>query len=245
MQVSWIDATQLSALANSLRLQSTATREPEPPETNPVESIECSGPVDDKVEVEVMPPVHEQPVDEIRSKLKAIREKAIRAGLIRADAPSATPEVSTKDADLDEPLPEPESSAESLTESTVLEAMPAAFGDVHQRISLFADWAQPALKGSDLFIVDDQGQLLWGPPLRSSIVLSAIMAHMATARMSAQTACETEAPSSQTLASGSQLILLPCATRLGIMHIAILGSAVMETNLLSQLSQTLIQAMDL
>lgn len=245
MQVSWIDAAQLSALADSLRPQSSSTREPEPPESYPVEAVEISEPVDDKAEVEAMPPLHEQPIDEIRSKLKAIREKAIRAGLIRSEIPAAEPEIPAAEPELVDQLHEPESSAESLTGTTLLTAMPEAYGDVHQRISLFADWAQPALKGSDLFIVDDQGQLLWGPPLRSSIVLSAIMAHMATARMSAQTACETEVATMQTLASGSHLILQPCATRLGIMHIAILGSAVIEPTHLLKLSQTLIQAMDL
>lgn len=253
MQVSWIDAAQLSALADTLRPRPTAKQEHA--ETDSCGEVTFS-PASESIQIEsetcaseaagIQADGEHQPLDEIRSKLKAIRERALQAGLIRTSQetaalpPADTMDESSLAADSEEEQPIEEHEA---TES--LPPLPSVSGDVNQRISLFADWARPALKGNDLFIVDDEGQLLWGPPLRSSIVLSAIMAHMAAARMSALTACETDAPSYQTLASGSHLTLLPCATRLGIMHIAILGAAILDQAHLPQLSQTLIQTMDL
>jgi hypothetical protein len=192
--------------------------------------------------LETQPEVEPQPLDEIRSKLKAIRERALQAGLIRTSLNAA--EVPLTDTVEEACLPaDPEEQPAVIVPEApvILPPMPAVSGDVNQRISLFADWAQPALGSRDLFIVDDQGHLLWGPPLRSSIVLSAIMAREAISRMSAQTACDPDTPSQQTLASGNHLTLLPCATRLGIMYIAILGNMPAAEVHLAQLRDNLIE----
>lgn len=259
MQVSWIDAAQLSALADTLRPRpaNQASEVTEPlgdsdftaatSQPMALTELQITEAPDDTPPPETQPPPAHQPLDEIRTKLKAIRERALQAGLIRQNAAKAALSASpaeTPQADFSPIVPEaaPEE-APSATE--LLPPLPMVCGDVGQRISLFADWAQPALGRGDLFIVDDQGLLLWGPPNRSSIVLSAIMAREATSRMSAQTACDTAAPSRQILASSSHLILLPCATRLGIMHIAILGPQPVAEIYLPTLSQALIQMIDI
>lgn len=248
MQVSWIDAAQLSALADTLRPRPAAKSEPETTENHDeISFAPALEPLEIASEVpEIEPEVEPQPLDEIRSKLKAIRERALQAGLIRTNQPAA--EIPASDMVDEASLaadPEEQQPIQVPEAPEILPPMPAVSGDVNQRISLFADWAQPALGSRDLFIVDDQGHLLWGPPLRSSIVLSAIMAREAISRMSAQTACDPDTPSRQTLASGNHLTLLPCATRLGIMHIAILGSEPLAEIHLRTLCHTLIQAMDL
>lgn len=253
MQVSWIDAAQLNALANTLRPHPAANHKQD--KADSVSEITFSPalePLDSEPEIhaseaiELQPEVEPQPLDEIRSKLKSIRERALQAGLIRTSLKAV--EAPLTDAVEEASLPtDPEEQPAILVPEApvILTPMPAVSGDVNQRISLFADWAQPALGSCDLFIVDDQGHLLWGPPLRSSIVLSAIMAREAISRMSAKTACDPDTPSRQTLASGNHLTLLPCATRLGIMHIAILGSEPLAEIHLPTLCHTLIQAMDI
>lgn len=249
MQVSWIDAAQLSALADTLRPRPAA--KPEHAETDTGDEITFS-PASESLQSEpetraiestgIEADVEHQPLDEIRSKLKAIRERALQAGLIRSSqqADEAPPANAMDEPSLAADL-EKEPPIEVLEAPEILPPMPAISGDVNQRISLFADWAQPALGSRDLFIVDDQGHLLWGPPQRSSIVLSAIMAREAISRMSAQTACDPDTPSQQTLASGNHLTLLPCATRLGIMYIAILGNMPAAEVHLAQLRDNLIE----
>ena len=249
MQVSWIDAAQLSALADTLRPSPASKHElaetdysSEISFSPALEPLESEPAIHVSEALETQPEVEPQPLDEIRSKLKAIRERALQAGLIRTSLNAA--EVPLTDTVEEACLPaDPEEQPAVIVPEApvILPPMPALSGDVNQRISLFADWAQPALGSRDLFIVDDQGHLLWGPPLRSSIVLSAIMAREAISRMSAQTACDPDTPSQQTLASGNHLTLLPCATRLGIMYIAILGNMPAAEVHLAQLRDNLIE----
>jgi hypothetical protein len=180
-------------------------------------------------------PVHESapvetPMLDFRSRLQAIRERAIRAGLMPSHQPisEVVDKVVVPEVVMPKSLPP-------------LEAMA---GSVSERIDAFAKWAQSALDQSELFVVGDQGDLLWGQSAHSGLVLSAIMAWGATSRMSALSACETPSPLRRVLATGSHLIVIPCATRLGVMHIAITGTVSLPDMHLPALRQVLIAAMD-
>lgn len=230
MQVSWIDAQQVNALAESLRREPTVKA-----------PLEVAVPVMPALMPEPEPftadePVHESapvetPMVDFRSRLQAIRERAIRAGLMPSHQPiseAVVEEAPVVESTQPEPLP-------------LFEAMA---GSVSERIDAFASWAQPALNQSELFVVGDQGDLLWGQSAHSGLVLSAIMAWGATSRMSALSACETASPLRRVLATGSHLIVIPCATRLGVMHIAITGTVSLPDMHLPALRQALIAAMD-
>ncbi len=228
MQVSWIDAQQVNALAESLRREPTVKAPPEVvPAVMPILS-------DESEPYAVDEPVHESapvetPMVDFRSRLQAIRERAIRAGLMPSHQPisEVVEEVVVPEVVMPKSLPPFEAMA----------------GSVSERIDAFASWAQPALDQSELFVVGDQGDLLWGQSAHSGLVLSAIMAWGATSRMSALSACETPSPLRQVLATGSHLIVIPCATRLGVMHIAITGAVSLPDMHLPALRQALIAAM--
>lgn len=235
MQVSWIDAQQVNALAESLRREPTVKAPPEvaapamPALMYEPEPFTADEPVHESAPVET-------PVVDFRSRLQAIRERAIRAGLMPGHQPVG--EVVLQDIVVQEaPV------AESMQPKS-LPPFEAMAGSVSERIDAFASWAQPALDQSELFVVGDQGDLLWGQPAHSGLVLSAIMAWGATSRMSALSACETASPLRRVLATGSHLIVIPCATRLGVMHIAVTGAVSLPEMHLPALRQALIAAMD-
>ena len=229
MQVSWIDAHQVTALAEGLRLG--------PAKSSPVPDAELGAAplIDDSTSlvfpdepehlpesmIEVMAEEEHQPVlNDFRARLQAIRDRAIQAGLIAAQMPVM-----------------------ALAEVELPPFDPQA-GAVSERLAAFIDWAQPALADSEIFIVDDQGDLHWGSPASSGLVLSAIMAWGAASRMSALAAYETVEPLRQMLATGRHLAVIPCATRLGIMHVAIASAQLVQLKQITALRSALVAAMD-
>ena len=229
MQVSWIDADQVTALAEGLR-QGPAVNSPTPaadmgtaPLIDDATSFVFPDAPEDLTEPMAEVFVGEEPqpaLNDFRARLQAIRDRAIQAGLIPAKMPVITaPEVELPSFD------------------------PQA-GAIPDRLAAFIDWAQPALVDSEIFIVDDQGDLHWGSPASSGLVLSAIMAWGAASRMSALAAYETVEPLRQTLATGRHLAVIPCATRLGIMHVAITSPQLVPQKQITALRSALIAAMD-
>jgi hypothetical protein len=229
MQVSWIDADQVTALAEGLRLG--------PAKSSPVPDAELGAAplIDDSTSlvfpdepehlpesmIEVMAEEEPQPVlNDFRARLQAIRDRAIQAGLIAAQMPVM-----------------------ALAEVELPPFDPQA-GAVPERLAAFIGWAQPALADSEIFIVDDQGDLHWGSPASSGLVLSAIMAWGAASRMSALAAYETVEPLRQMLATGRHLAVIPCATRLGIMHVAIASAQLVQLKQITALRSALVAAMD-
>ena len=229
MQVSWIDADQVTALAEGLRLG--------PAKSSPVPDAELGAAplIDDSTSlvfpdepehlpesmIEVMAEEEPQPVlNDFRARLQAIRDRAIQAGLIAAQMPVM-----------------------ALAEVELPPFDPQA-GAVPERLAAFIGWAQPALADSEIVIVDDQGDLHWGSPASSGLVLSAIMAWGAASRMSALAAYETVEPLRQMLATGRHLAVIPCATRLGIMHVAIASAQLVQLKQITALRSALVAAMD-
>jgi len=153
MQVSWIDADQVTALAEGLR-RATDKKSPAPLIDDSTSFVFPDAPKDlTEPMAEVMANDEPQPVlHDFRARLQAIRDRAIQGGLI----PAQMPVIAVPDVEL--PPFDPQA------------------GAVPDRLAVFIDWAQPAFSGSEIFIVDDQGALHWGSPTSSRLVLSAIMA---------------------------------------------------------------------
>ncbi len=237
MQVSWIDANHVTALAESLRgtpTAKTATSQETFPhglmaDLMPIEEIQEDLPTEPETfepPLPPLPPTNVEPeLQDFRSRLKAIREKAIQAGLM----PNQAPVVAV----------EPE-----VQEEMTLPPFEPFAGAVSDRLAAFAFWARPALGDAELFIVGDQGDLVWGQRQQSGLVLSAILAWGASSRMSAIAACEAASTLRQRLATGVHLTALPCSTRLGIMHIAITGNVPIPDRHLPALREALMAAME-
>jgi len=259
MQVSWIDADEVGALLG--RLRDTPTAEPADeshpdvvgllpasPEPGPLQVIEASCEAPAPV-VEPAADSHSD-LDLFRARLQAIRERAMNAGLLPGEAASPTPamaEVANPPPDEDESDVEPWQEAPCpapVAEQTISRSYQPSGSSVDERLDSFAAWAGPLVQGSRLFVIDDQGDLLWGRSSHQELVVTTVMAWVAFSRMSGVLAFERVPLLHQRMATGDHLTALPCPTRLGLLHIAITGDDPVADEHVPELRQALIAAME-
>lgn len=259
MQVSWIDADEVGALLGRLR----DTPPPEPPVELTNEAQELLMAEFEPVHAESPQPPAAVPqtpaetssdshhdLDLFRARLQAIRERAMNAGLLPGDAPS--PQAAEPDSP-----PATEGEEELTGELPSVEEPPPPFDDepswvpyqpsgnsVNERLDGFASWARPLMNGSSLFVIDDQGDLLWGQSSHQELVVTTVMAWVAFSRMSGVFAFERIPLLHQRMATGDHLTALPCPTRLGLLHIAITGGHPVADECVPELRQALIAAME-
>lgn len=114
-----------------------------------------------------------------------------------------------------------------------------------ERLEAYSLWATRQWNAAELLIVDEYGDLLWGPPKKSGLVLSTMMAWNAAIRASAQAASGAAQTSQQTLATGETLTIIPCQTRLGVLQIAVVKPLPPGNDETVSLSQVLAEVMDI
>jgi hypothetical protein len=112
------------------------------------------------------------------------------------------------------------------------------------RLEAFAHWATHVVGEAECFVVDDADNLLWGAQEQAGLVLSSLMAMAAALRSSALSACENGQVLHQTLPGGRVLTVIPCATRLGMIHLAVLSVEALVPERSETLRCSLIAAMD-
>ena len=192
-----------------------------------------------------------RPPSFFRERLRALRERAISAGLLTPTRVAAlvdeTPQEVIELAVVEDALaalaPPP------LAETFPPVAQPPAAvddpgfqatqGTIADRLDAFAAWAVEKLGGGEILVVDEYGCLLRGPQEQSGLVLSTLMAWNAAIRASAQAASAypQPQPQQQQLPTGETLTLIPCQTRLGMIQVAVtrpLSLTEAETTLLRQ-----------
>ena len=125
----------------------------------------------------------------------------------------------------------------------LIEIAPEA--SVKDRLEAFAIWANQQWGPGELLIVDEYGDLLWGPPKKSGLVLSTMMAWNAAIRASAQAASGMAQIQQQVLATGETLTIIPCKTRLGMLQIALVKAIAPWGEETSLLNEALVQVMDI
>ena len=256
MQVSWIDADEVSALLGRLRDTTPAeaavelTLKAQPllaVEFDPAQAAEA------EPHATVSQPPAESSADShhdmnlFRARLQAIRERATNAGLLPGD--NATLKTAERDK-----LPEEEM---ARTEERPIEETPSASDEapswtsyrpsgnsMNERLEGFACWAQPLMNGSQLFVIDDQSNLLWGKSSHQKLVVTTVMTWVAFSRMSGVLAFERVPLLHQRLATGDHLTALPCPTRIGLLHIAITGDHALADEHVPELRQALITAVE-
>lgn len=273
MQVSWIDPEEVAALAESLRPSLTpktpAPTPVAPPKPEPVEPL-VTDPVVVKVEEAALAPN----LAAFRQRLQSIREKAIHAGLLTpqpvappmeaapvatiqpplAEAPAAIEpaplaveaEVSAPSNPAPEPVFTPSPPPTHFSAAPVeLPQVPISQGaSVKDRLEAYSLWAGSRWNAGELLIVDEYGDLLWGPPKKSGLVLSTMMAWNAAIRASAQAASGASQVSRQILATGETLTILPCPTRLGLLQIALVKAQAPSEEETTSLCSVLAEVMD-
>jgi hypothetical protein len=134
------------------------------------------------------------------------------------------------------PAPEPEPIAPSVPESpaealaTLLQVSvelastkPAfivpALG-LSDRLNALALWSCERLGSSEVLLVDDYGDVLWGGHAQTPLVLSAMMAWHAGQRSTAGIACNEPERIDRPLANGKALTVIPARTRYGTVSLA-------------------------
>lgn len=120
-----------------------------------------------------------------------------------------------------EAAPSPEAPQQWQVSSEPAELLVGPGASVKERLEAYARWAEQTWGPAELLIVDEFGDLLWGPPRRSGLVLSTMMAWNAAIRASAQAASGIGQIRQQLLPAGESLSLIPCPTRLGMLQIAL------------------------
>ncbi|MCW0219347.1 MAG: hypothetical protein OJI67_13560 [Prosthecobacter sp.] len=268
MQVSWIDPEEVASLAESLR--PTARHQ-----TKVVlqESTEAAEPlVSDQPGTEAGTEAELPDLSAFRQRLQAIREKAITAGLLTPQtAPSppaaeAAPPTPPTEVSASEPTPEPAQEIPALEQPANLleESSPAPAAaepvftpppppqipidpgaSVKERLEAFAQWAALRWEPSELLIVDEYGDLLWGPPKKSGLVVSTMMAWNAAIRASAQAASGMTQTHQQSLNTGETLTIIPCQTRLGLLQIAVIKSLAPTDSEITTLREALAEVMNI
>ncbi len=253
MQVSWIDADEVGALVGHLRVN---TAVPPTVEEEPAYSAQSLLDAPEPDEALAMfrvhvaaaaKPVAPEPVEAVhpdlqdfRSRLQAIRERAVGAGLLPGAAGKPEPEALEMEDEPEEAEFEPE--VVSTNPSWV--PFEPSGRSVAERLESFAAWAQPQLGWNELFIIGDQGELLWGQSIRQGLVQTTVMAWVATSRMSAVFAFDRAPLLRRQMANGEQLTAVPCPTRLGLMHIAITSPQPLSDDHVPELRAALISAME-
>lgn len=134
------------------------------------------------------------------------------------------------------------------------EAQPAAkrgatgfevpLGTITERLNAFAGWASRRLQTAGLLIVDDHGDILWGEHAHAGLVVSAMMACTAALRSSALGACQLPDLIEQPISADRILVVLPCPTQFGTIHITLIHHGRMPPEEAAVLRQALAAAVD-
>lgn len=94
-------------------------------------------------------------------------------------------------------------------------------GAISERLEAFAAWAERRLFLSDLIVVDDHGDILWGDHAKAGLVVSAMMACKAAMRSSALGAAGLSSVIEQPISADRLLVIVMCETQYGTLSIAL------------------------
>lgn len=119
-------------------------------------------------------------------------------------------------------LAEPVAAAlEAASQSSEPPGFQVPAGAISERLEAFAAWAERRLFLSDLIVVDDHGDILWGDHARAGLVVSAMMACKAAMRSSALGAAGLSGVIEQPISADRLLIIVMCETQFGTLSIAL------------------------
>jgi hypothetical protein len=169
-------------------------------------------------------------VARIRERLREVRERALAAGLmsrmVESAAPPPPPPVET--AQPVEPRPpisdsvatSPAPEASHPPQPALEEWLEVPLGPLPERLDALTSWMRQRYQPRGLFVLNEQGDILWGSPGESALALSALLAARAATRSSASAIqfgdrrllC-------QPLAEGVRLSVVTCHTIIGVVHV--------------------------
>lgn len=113
-----------------------------------------------------------------------------------------------------------------------------------RRLGDFAAWARRLPAVEEVLVLDAEGRLLWGPPQPAEIVLAALMAMNAGRRSGARDVFAPPQRRTTSLGGGRELSLLPCASRAGLVQVALVQHAPLSAETEAALTAGLVAAID-
>lgn len=194
-------------------------------------------------------------VARIRDRLREVRERAEAAGLLKRQRPvvptvetpvppmeAAVSETVAPEMTPPEPVAEVKDASKTEDEASYFEV---PVGSVVERLEAFAQWASRRVKPGELVLLDEHGDVLWGTQAKGALILSAMMAANALSRSTAAGACQGEpAVIRQVLRGGSELAVLSCPTRAGLVHLAVEHPARLGDEAMRIMAQALVSAIE-
>ena len=141
-------------------------------------------------------------------------------------------------------LAEPDMPAVSDSASSDESSFQVPQGAISERLEAFAAWAERRLYLSDLLVVDDHGDILWGDHAQAGLVVSAMMACKATLRSSALGAVGLSGVIEQPISAGRTLIIVLCDTSYGTLNVAIVRDASLSEADVTLLRNALVEAVE-
>ena len=169
-------------------------------------------------------PLPNAAIDQIRESLRSVREKAAEAGLLKSVdvAPEITEISPTAPAALGPVATVATPEASSFTTESPPSEFSVPLGPVPVRLEAFAEWARSLLGSqSELFLLDEEGHLLWGVQAKSGMVLSAMLAWSAARHSSAAGATTMPEVLHKPLPDGGEICVVPCETHHGMIQIGV------------------------
>lgn len=223
--------------------ETEAASEPVTEEPAPVQPVE---------ETETPPPAAETPAvipEPVAAKETQPFPIEPAPASVQEPKPEPAPPVFTSEpAPAPVPAPEPiiEPSAPVYTYTPPQPEITIAPGaSVKDRLDAFAEWATRKWSPNQLLVVDEFGDLLWGPTKKAGLVLSTMMAWNAAIRASAQAASGASQVLHQSLATGEALAVIPCQTRLGTLHLAVVKAQAPSDYEITCLRDSLVEVMNI
>ena len=112
------------------------------------------------------------------------------------------------------------------------------------RLGALASWACVRLETNEVVLVDDFGDVLWGSPGHTALVLSGMMAWHSSQRSSATAAVGDSRRIDKELQGGQHLTIIPARTRYGTVSLAAIRATRLDEEDVNALHRALIMAVE-
>lgn len=97
-------------------------------------------------------------------------------------------------------------------------------GPITERLENFAKWASRFSRATEVLLADDHGDMLWGVPSHSGLIISAILAVQQALRASAGSLQQPPHVLRVPDAEAGDVQVLPCSTRYGLVTIVLVSA---------------------
>ncbi|RBP48081.1 hypothetical protein DES53_101881 [Roseimicrobium gellanilyticum] len=156
------------------------------------------------------------------------------------------PAVQAPDVDPSPAPPEPivSAPAPAASRSSGAPAFLPLEGPITERLENFARWASRFSGATEVLLADDHGDMLWGVPSHSSLIVSAILAVQQALRASAGSLQQPPNVLWVPDTEAGDVQVLPCSTRFGLVTIILVSAPELEGTSVAALREALVLSVE-